>query len=108
MFGKLYPYPDRVELILTSYENFIGSIPKNKLNEAIKQQYGQNYYWQDFSQFNLWLSRLKVDDELTDEEVFKIWALKKWAHDISENTNNNYLPCGNIDWTIIIYWRYTL
>ncbi len=92
MFKILYSFEDRIDLCLRSYENFIGSIPKDKLNEPIEREYGDDLYWQDLSSVNLWSSKLTYKDELNNEQIAKLWNLKKWSYDISETKNSNYLP----------------
>ncbi|MDR2967329.1 MAG: DUF4132 domain-containing protein [Methanobacteriaceae archaeon] len=92
MFNDLYPYEKRVELCLTSYENFIGSIPEDKLNEPIEREYGDDVYWQDISSFDIWTNKLTFKDKLNNEQLKKLWSLKKWRYDVSDDENSSYLP----------------
>ena len=92
MFKDLYPYEKRVELCLTSYENFIGSIPEDKLNEAIKQDYGADLHWQDISTFDIWTNKITFKDNLDHEQLERLWTLKKWGYDVSDEKNSTYLP----------------
>ncbi|KZX10455.1 DUF4132 domain-containing protein [Methanobrevibacter filiformis] len=92
MFNELYPYEDRVELCLTSYENMVAAIPEDKYNEPIKRDYGDDIHWQDLTIFNIWTNKLTYKDQLTPEQAKRLWNIKKWSYDNSKSKKSNYLP----------------
>ncbi|MCL2157450.1 MAG: DUF4132 domain-containing protein, partial [Methanobrevibacter sp.] len=92
MFKDLYPYEKRVELCLRSFENFIGSIPEDKLNQVIKKEYGDEIYWQDISSFDVWTNKITFKDKLNNDQIEKLWALQKWSYDVAFKKKSGYLP----------------
>lgn len=92
MFNELYPYENRAELILKSYENLLANIPKDKLTKQIPCAYEENIYWQDLGFASLWLNRLNFRNKLNKNQTLKLWKLNKWRYESSITKNFRYLP----------------